>query len=212
VWDYIFENKPHISTVDTKALPAFINAATKVSHTHREIKSHSIHFSTALDHEFDLKPGDVISICAANSIWYPVAMFGIMRSGATGALSSPGYGEEEMLHAFQTVGCQVVICDMGAFPIVRKVIDRLGINVNRIIILDGKVDGFRSVKELVRLGRGLGEQDQIRRYEIPPGKFNSEICALLCFSSGTTGLAKAVSGNELCSSFVLESSLTELPR
>ncbi|TVY82698.1 putative 4-coumarate--CoA ligase [Lachnellula suecica] len=38
----------------------------------------------------------------------------------------------------------------------------------------------------------MQELGQINPFVLPPGKKNSEVCALLCFSSGTTGLPKTV--------------------
>jgi acyl-coenzyme A synthetase/AMP-(fatty) acid ligase len=51
---------------------------------------------------------------------------------------------------------------------------------------------FRTLKEMVEDGRRYKESGQVGWAGLPKGKMNSEVCALLCFSSGTTGPPKAV--------------------
>jgi len=60
------------------------------------------------------------------------------------------------------------------------------------LFLERKMDGVISVEKLVEDGSKLGEDRQVKSRDLPVGKKNSEVCAVLCFSSGTTGLPKAV--------------------
>jgi hypothetical protein len=48
------------------------------------------------------------------------------------------------------------------------------------------------MRELLDVGRGCGEGGQVEAYKLPRGKNNFELCGFLSFSSGTTGLPKAV--------------------
>jgi 4-coumarate--CoA ligase len=171
---------------------SFINTTTKDQITHPEIKHCSTYLSTALKSTHGLKEGDVISICAPNSIWYPVALFGVMRAGGVPALSSPGYTVDEMMHAFRTVGCKFVVTSLSALEVVRSTARKVGIKDKCIFILDGEVEGFGSIRSMIEEGRKMGEASQVMPYKLPQGRKNSEVCAVLCFSSGTTGLPKAV--------------------
>lgn len=112
--------------------------------------------------------------------------------GGVAALSSPGYMEDEMVHALKTVGCRFVMTSVAALEVVTKAARRLGIDERRIFILDGEANGFMSMGTLLDAGRRRGEAGQVRPWKLPAGMNSSEICAVLCFSSGTTGLPKAV--------------------
>ena len=97
-----------------------------------------------------------------------------------------------MVHAFQTVGAKYVICYDDNLKIVRAAARRCGIEEKRIFVLEGKSAAVISVEMLVEEGKQFGEDRQVKSRDLPVGKKNSEVCAVLCFSSGTTGLPKAV--------------------
>ena len=76
--------------------------------------------------------------------------------------------------------------------VVRAAARKCGVEDKRIFVLEDEVDGARSVKALVEEGRKLADKKQIEPWRLPEEKKNSKVCAVLCFSSGTTGLPKAV--------------------
>jgi acyl-coenzyme A synthetase/AMP-(fatty) acid ligase len=192
LWDFLFTPSQYFKPINSPSSPpSFINVLTNKSLTFQEVKEYSVYLSTVL-RNLGLEAGDVISICTPNSIWYPVALFGILRAGYLPALSSPAFGEDEMIHVFRTVGAKYVICYDENLDIVRKAARKCGIEEKGVLVLEGKAKEMTSVEDLVEEGRQLGEEMQVEPWRVPLGKKNSEVCAVLCFSSGTTGLPKAV--------------------
>jgi acyl-CoA synthetase (AMP-forming)/AMP-acid ligase II len=191
-WDWLFSSTSKTFNSVSGTIKGFTNTATKERLTHQQIKDYSTYLSTALIREHGLREGDVVSICSPNSVWFPVGLFGVMRAGGIPALSSPGYTVDEMMHVLKTVGCKFIMTSVSALQVVQDAAKRLKIDENRIFILDGQVTGFKAIEDLLESGRRYGEEGQVKPAKLPGGLNNNEVCTVLCFSSGTTGLPKAV--------------------
>ncbi|KAL2062727.1 hypothetical protein VTL71DRAFT_5799 [Oculimacula yallundae] len=196
-YSFLFNSNNKYFQAQSRASPekGYTNTATLSRLMHSEIQSLASNISTALILKHGLKPGDVVSICSPNTIQYPAIMYGIMRAGGIPALSSPGFGEEEMMHVFKTVDCKLVFCPSETVSVVRGALRELGRKDACVISIDGEPGSGSSsiVKNLNDLIHEGQESRQVNAWEVPRGKRNSEVSALLCFSSGTTGLPKAVS-------------------
>jgi acyl-CoA synthetase (AMP-forming)/AMP-acid ligase II len=138
LWDFLFTPSSYFKPINSPSSPPpFTNSLTNTSLTFSQVKQYSIYFSTALHRNLGLAPGDVISTCAPNRIWYPVALFGILRAGCLPTLSSPAFGKDEMVHAFKTVGARYVICYEENLKIVREAARKCGIEESKILVLGG---------------------------------------------------------------------------
>lgn len=75
---------------------------------------------------------------------------------------------------------------------------KAGIPKSNVVLLNGgskstaKPGSELTVQSLIRHGEAYGQAGQVPAYQIPVAKTAAEVCALLCFSSGTTGLPKAI--------------------
>jgi acyl-CoA synthetase (AMP-forming)/AMP-acid ligase II len=67
-----------------------------------------------------------------------------------------------------------------------------GLPQSNVFLLEGELPGYTTVQDLIRMGESYGESGQTSAFKLPPGKKNKDVCGFLSFSSGTTGLPKAV--------------------
>ena len=160
--------------------------------SYTDIKAHSTHLSTALVKQYGLKHGQTVALFSPNTVWYPVAMFGTLRAGGVVSGASPAYNTEEMTYALKTADAKFLFTVPGSMEVAAAAAANVGIPKEHVFLLEGKMEGYKTMSDLIQLGKSYGSTGQVEQFRLPPGKQNKDICGFLSFSSGTTGLPKAV--------------------
>lgn len=192
-FDWLFDSPASpLSQVSDAQLAGYQNAVTKERVNYRQVRDFATYISTALIKKYGMKEGDTVSLFSQNSIWYPVAMQGVIRAGGKVSGASPAYNVEEMTYALKVAQGKFLFTMPGCIEVGAKAAEAAGIPQKHVFLLEGTMSGYTTMKDLIEMGKGYGEEGQIPAYKIPSGKKNKDICGFMSFSSGTTGLPKAV--------------------
>src|ERR1700761_7608657 len=193
VWTWLFDSEysplRHNKPEDIKG---FTNALTKEHLSYVDLKAHSTHLSTALAKNYGLLQGQTVALFSPNTVWYPCAMFGVLRAGGVISGASPAYNVEEMTYALKTAEAKFLFTVPSSMEIAAAAAKNAGIPQSNVFLLEGELEGFTTMTDLLRMGQKHSETGQIEQFRLPPGKKNKDVCGFLSFSSGTTGLPKAV--------------------
>ncbi|KAL5316585.1 hypothetical protein ACEPPN_015634 [Leptodophora sp. 'Broadleaf-Isolate-01'] len=176
--------------IDSSTIGGYSNAITKERVPYTDVKTHTIHLSTALVKHYGLQKGDVVALFSPNTIWYPIAMLSVNRVGGIISGASPAYNVEEMTYALKTAKAKFLMTVPGSMEVAAKAAEAAGIGKERVFLLEGELKGYKTVKQLIELGKK--EKEQVVEYKLKEGEKNGDLCGFLSFSSGTTGLPKAV--------------------
>lgn len=192
IWSFFF-NSAHspLSTTSSSTSPSgYLDASTGASLSYSAVKQKATSLSTALIRNHGFKVNDTVILFSQNSIWYPVAMFAVLRAGGVVSGASPAYGVDEMAYALRTSGAKFMMTHPERLEVAVEACEAVGLGKENIFLLEGQQDGFRGVQELIQEGE---KGEPVHEWTGVREKGNKNVCAFLSFSSGTTGLPKAVS-------------------
>ncbi|KAJ5730827.1 uncharacterized protein N7483_005335, partial [Penicillium malachiteum] len=183
---------PHLyNRTSLRASGGFTNAITQERVRYDEIKDYATFISTALVRKFHFSAGETIALFSPNTVWYPVAMFATTRIGGMISGASPAYNVEEMTYALRISDAKIFMTTESALPVAIPAAQNAGISRDRIILLEGTQEGFETIHDLIAFGQNQRD-DQVPSLKVKKGESNKDLCGFLSFSSGTTGLPKAV--------------------
>ncbi|KAL9034125.1 MAG: hypothetical protein Q9180_005580 [Flavoplaca navasiana] len=192
IWDWLFDSSYSPLFRDVP-IAGYTNAITGERIDYAQVKEYTTYLSTALVKEYGLKEGETVALFSPNTIWYPVAMLAVLRAGGVMSGASPAYNVEEMTYALKTANAKFLMTIPSSMDVAVAAARNAGIHKERIFLLEGDVGGHTTIKQLLDVGSSYGkERRQVPSFKIPKNKQNKDICGLLSFSSGTTGLPKAV--------------------
>ena len=106
--------------------------------------------------------------------------------------ASPAYNVEEMTYALKTANAKFLMTVPSSMGVAAAAAKNAGIPKERVLLLEGNLDGYTSMQHLLQTGKSYGSNKQTPSFKIPLGKKNKDVCGFLSFSSGTTGMPKAV--------------------
>ncbi|KAH6704208.1 4-coumarate-CoA ligase-like protein [Leptodontidium sp. MPI-SDFR-AT-0119] len=139
-------------------------------------------------HAAGLKKGDCVCMHSFNDIHYPIMFLGIIAAGGVFAGTNPSYTQFELEYHIKTSKTTFLITEPEVLGNAMAAAKKCGIPESKVWIFDVHdplPQGFRSWKELL----GHGEKGWVRFDDEKTAKKST---AARMFSSGTTGLPKAV--------------------
>ncbi|KAJ9474646.1 putative Oxalate--CoA ligase (putative) [Pseudozyma hubeiensis] len=139
---------------------------------------------TGLVHKCKLKPGDTVLLYLYSSIDFAVALLASQFAGLRVALANPDYLPTELKHVYRLTKPKKVFVQSRYMHRLSKA----AIGGQSVIITDGDVAGFGGVLSIKGL---MTDETSAKQAKVHiPADLNET--AYLPFSSGTTGLPKAV--------------------
>ena len=134
-------------------------------------------------------------VFSQNHFLFPVLVFGALAAGLQASLASSNSSPSELLNQWKDSKPKCIIASRSLVPVVLKMLELAGIHpdnaAKRIIVFE---DGV-STEPLPALAfipyEDVTEKGRLKEEEKFPGEQADET-ALLCYSSGTSGLPKGV--------------------
>ncbi|KIM28441.1 hypothetical protein M408DRAFT_329499 [Serendipita vermifera MAFF 305830] len=185
------------------SLPAFIDAPTGKSVTRGELRDHALRFAYGLTGDKQvlasrggpqLARGDVVAIFSPNTLSFTLALYGCFAAGVLVSPLNSSYTPHEVSHQIMNSRAKVIVVHPQLLPTLLKGLAAAGFPAEdaqrRIIVanwrenFDSIPTGYTLLDELVNVGK-------LEREVSFDGRYADET-TLLCYSSGTTGLAKGV--------------------
>ncbi|KAH6533116.1 hypothetical protein HBI81_083160 [Parastagonospora nodorum] len=154
-----------------------------------------------------LQSGDCVCVLSFNDIYYSIAFLGIVSFGGVFAGVNPSHTPYELTHAFQTAQVKALIVEPELLPNALKAAAQAGIPRSHIFVFDHHTPVTVAWSASEVWGEGLGGEERwggcrswrylmdqgVHQWEWWDDKTRSkETVAARLFSSGTTGMLKAV--------------------
>jgi long-chain acyl-CoA synthetase len=175
------------------------------SFTFSELDILSRKFGSYLQNELGLKKGSRVALMMPNVLQYPVALFGILRSGMIAVNVNPLYTDRELEHQLKDSGAEAIVIFENSAQILQKVISKT--DVKHVITTSiGDLLGFpkslvvnfviKHVKKMVPSWSlpgnikfndvlAKGNADTFKKAEM-----TLDDTAFLQYTGGTTGVSK----------------------
>ncbi|KAI5302175.1 hypothetical protein KEM56_000949 [Ascosphaera pollenicola] len=137
------------------------------------------------------KKGDCLNLHSFNDIHYSIIVLATIGAGGVFTGSNPSSSEEELKHHIETSDSNWLVTQPEVMDSLVKAADAAGLSRSRIVVFDTRSSqsvpkGFASWRRL--LDHGETDWDRFNDFER-----SKNTTAARLFSSGTTGLPKAVS-------------------
>lgn len=160
--------------------PIVSDALTKQSFTPRQIIDGMGKYAALLRSKYGIEENSVVCIFTFNSIFHPILHLGILSLGAQISPANVMYTPEELAHQLRVVQPRLIICAPENAKTTQEAIQLANFST-QVITLDQAASEIRDL---------LQNQNAPSVSPIPVD--GPEQHAYYCFSSGTTGLPKAV--------------------
>ncbi|XP_052742274.1 uncharacterized protein LOC112050465 [Bicyclus anynana] len=166
---------------------AVICGVTDRKYTYLELYKQSQTFGASLRKKFKIQDGDVVTIMLSNSPEYATVTLGILAAGGVASTINPLYTVYEAQKQIASSETKLIVTSPENVNVVKEAISLSKLNIP-VIIVDfdkDRPDDTVSFKELVN-------DPHIDKDILKGVKRSADDVSLLLYSSGTTGLPKAV--------------------
>ncbi|XP_039959860.1 uncharacterized protein LOC126759021 [Bactrocera neohumeralis] len=158
-------------------------------YTYAQLRDSSAAFAVRLQTKFKLGQGDIIAICLPNLPEYPIATLGAIEAGLTVTTVNPLYTAEEICRQLQLSDSKFAVVTSLGYGVMKEACELAEKNLPIAVIRfqpdeklpAGAIDFFELISPQDV------DYSQLRDYDIDP-----DSVVFLPFSSGTTGMPKAV--------------------
>ncbi len=172
--------------------PAFSSFGKSISY--QQIDFFSRDFAAWLQHDANVKKGDRIGLMLPNILAFPVAMFGIMRTGAVQVNINPMYTGHELQHQLCDADVETLVIYAGSVDTLGEIIESTP--VKRVVVVQ-QDDLLNSGQAEITIDHWLPQStcfiDAVQQgssLEYNPVDIAQSDLLFLQYTGGTTGLSK----------------------
>lgn len=162
--------------------------------TYEEVGKLSRDFAAYLQSELGVKKGDRIALMAPNCMAFPIAMYGIIFTGAIQVNVNPMYTAREMNHQLLDSDTDTIIIFTGSTPVLAQAMEGTKIKNVITMALDDCIDiGIPSPPPDDRVQVTATFLDALKKganLDFLQPSISSEDPLFLQYTGGTTGLSK----------------------